>query len=301
MSGLEMVRGLQERAARALPAERVEDAGGWWLRHAPRCAWWVGTVLPHADAAPGELTRRVAEAEDFYAALGAPTRFQVSPPACPETLDTILAARGYRLEGPVAIQTAPTTHILNQTSPTPALEASPAPALEGKSNVPALEEAPSSKEAPTVPGSEGALTAPAPESAANVLRIRLDEGPTHAWFEVWHAVQGHGGDPRAEWDLLGRVEGPRAYASALLGDEVVAVGRTVADTGWAGVFGMATLPQARGRGAARAVLAALAGWAAAHDAPHMYLQVECDNTPALRLYERAGFTELCAYHYRTTD
>jgi ribosomal protein S18 acetylase RimI-like enzyme len=31
----------------------------------------------------------------------------------------------------------------------------------------------------------------------------------------------------------------------------------------------------------------------------MYLQVECDNTPAQRLYERAGFSEVCGYHYRT--
>jgi ribosomal protein S18 acetylase RimI-like enzyme len=31
----------------------------------------------------------------------------------------------------------------------------------------------------------------------------------------------------------------------------------------------------------------------------MYLQVECDNAPALRLYERAGFGEICRYHYRT--
>jgi ribosomal protein S18 acetylase RimI-like enzyme len=31
----------------------------------------------------------------------------------------------------------------------------------------------------------------------------------------------------------------------------------------------------------------------------MYLQVEYDNTAARRLYDRAGFTELCRYHYRT--
>jgi ribosomal protein S18 acetylase RimI-like enzyme len=30
----------------------------------------------------------------------------------------------------------------------------------------------------------------------------------------------------------------------------------------------------------------------------MYLQVECDNAAAVRLYERAGFTEVCRYHYR---
>jgi ribosomal protein S18 acetylase RimI-like enzyme len=47
------------------------------------------------------------------------------------------------------------------------------------------------------------------------------------------------------------------------------------------------------------VLAALAGWAAKQGAERMYLQVEPDNAAAWRLYERAGFTELCRYHYRT--
>jgi N-acetylglutamate synthase len=73
----------------------------------------------------------------------------------------------------------------------------------------------------------------------------------------------------------------------------------VSDTGWAGVFGMATLPRARGAGAATRVLAALARWAANQGATQLYLQVERDNTAARRLYERAGFTELCRYHYRT--
>lgn len=64
--------------------------------------------------------------------------------------------------------------------------------------------------------------------------------------------------------MLGRVDRPSAYACATDGDKVVAVGRAVADEGWAGV----------------------------------YLQVESGNTAAFRLYGRAGFTE-CGYHYRT--
>jgi GNAT superfamily N-acetyltransferase len=87
----------------------------------------------------------------------------------------------------------------------------------------------------------------------------------------------------------------------MIRDDVVAVGRAVADTGWAGVFGMATLPEARGKGAARHVLAALADWAVAHQADRMYLQVERDSLPALQLYERTGFSEICGYHYRTAE
>ena len=130
-------------------------------------------------------------------------------------------------------------------------------------------------------------------------RIRVDEIPTSAWFAAWHAVHGQGSDPRIEWEMLARVTAPSAYASALDAGEVVAVGRAVAEAGWAGVFGMATVPQARGRGAARSILASLADWAAANGAGRMYLQVESDNDPALRLYKRMRFSELCGYHYRT--
>ena len=53
-----------------------------------------------------------------------------------------------------------------------------------------------------------------------------------------------------------------------------------------------TLPGARGRGAARSILASLADWATAEVADRMYLQVESDNDPALHLYDRTCFTEV---------
>jgi hypothetical protein len=45
--------------------------------------------------------------------------------------------------------------------------------------------------------------------------------------------------------MLGRVQRPSAYVSAMIGNGVVAVSRAVADDGWAGVFGVATLPHPR--------------------------------------------------------
>ncbi|MFI0373642.1 GNAT family N-acetyltransferase [Actinomadura sp. 1N219] len=127
-------------------------------------------------------------------------------------------------------------------------------------------------------------------------RVRLDDHPTDSWFDAWHAV--HGGDLRSERNMLARVKGPSVYVRAMVGDDVAAVGRAVADSGWTGVFNMATIPEARGKGAARTVLAALAGWAESQKADRMYLQVERGNGPALRLYARSGFDEISAYHYR---
>ncbi|NGY65847.1 GNAT family N-acetyltransferase [Lentzea sp. NEAU-D13] len=139
-------------------------------------------------------------------------------------------------------------------------------------------------------------------STAEVLRhAQADAGevttrPTDAWLAAWRAVTTR--DVSAERDLLSRVEHPSAYAFAEVDGQVVAVGRAVAENGWAGVFGMATLPHARGQGAARSVLAALASWAAARETDRMYLQMEKANNSAFRLYERTGFREVCTYHYR---
>ncbi|MGO9343726.1 MAG: GNAT family N-acetyltransferase [Acidimicrobiales bacterium] len=250
MGSPEMLRGLQERAARATPAKVVEIVEGWWLRHAPDTAWWIGSVLPHGGEGVSDLLRRVVRAERFYAAHGSTARFQICPPACAEQLDTVLEERRYRRMGLVSIQVALTEDV-RQHSP------------------------------------DGSL------------RVRLEDHPTRSWLESWHEVRGHGGDPDAEWDMLGRLALPSAYALAMLGDDVVAVGRSVEDTGWAGVFGMATLSLARGQGAGRSVLHALADWAGEHQVDRMYLQVEHDNVPAIRLYGSASFTEICSYHYRS--
>ncbi len=67
--------------------------------------------------------------------------------------------------------------------------------------------------------------------------------------------------------MLGRVQRPSAYASAMIGNGVVAVGRAVADDGWAGVSGMATLPHISVRHSG-----CTSGWV---------------------------FYEVCGYHYRT--
>jgi ribosomal protein S18 acetylase RimI-like enzyme len=113
------------------------------------------------------------------------------------------------------------------------------------------------------------------------------------------AVQEAEADPAPEWRMLQVVDRPSAYVTVFRSGRPLAVGRAVADSGWVGVFGMATLPEARGQGAARAVLASLASWASSRGLSRMYLQVEHDNGAALHLYRRAGFQELAAYHYRT--
>jgi GNAT superfamily N-acetyltransferase len=70
------------------------------------------------------------------------------------------------------------------------------------------------------------------------------------------------------------------------GDELIAVGFIAPeDEGWR-VRGMATAPQARGRGAGAAVLEALVAHATAQGAERIWANVR---VPARAFYERAGF------------
>src|SRR5437588_522244 len=84
-------------------------------------------------------------------------------------------------------------------------------------------------------------------------------------------------------------EPPEACAVGVFDqDELIAVG-LIGPEGEPGAWrvrGMATAPQARGRGAGTAVLDALLRHARAHAATSVWASVR---TPARRLYERAGF------------
>jgi N-acetylglutamate synthase len=243
---LDLVRALQDRAARAVPAAVQEHRAGCWLRHTDSATtWWAGAALLHGRVR--DVGASIATVERWYAAHGAAVRVQVCP-ACPPGLDDALAARGYRRSGDVSLQVADATAVADQ---------------------------------PAAP-----------------LRVDMGELPDPAWCRLLADAQQPGADAAAELRLLQRVTLPSAYATARLDGRPVAVGRVVAEAGWAGLFGMATRPEARRRGAARAVLVALAGQARARGCARLYLQVTADSPAALALYRGAGFAELCRYHYR---
>jgi len=106
---------------------------------------------------------------------------------------------------------------------------------------------------------------------------------------------------RAYGHLL-RHLGPAVGTAVLPVDEKPsAVGLGVHERGWVGVYAMGTRPEVRRRGAATAVLHALAKWAEERGAHRMYLQVEVTNDGARQLYTRAGFETSYRYHYRTSS
>jgi ribosomal protein S18 acetylase RimI-like enzyme len=88
-------------------------------------------------------------------------------------------------------------------------------------------------------------------------------------------------------------EGEQAYAT--FRDD--ASGRAVLSHDWVGLAGLEVTPDRRRHGIGLAMVATLLEWGAEQGARTAYLQVLADNTPALGLYERLGFTVHHRYRY----
>lgn len=138
------------------------------------------------------------------------------------------------------------------------------------------------------------LPAPAARGAATV-----SEAPTTAWRKAFVELDGHPDTGILTEQVISAITLPSAYLSIALDDQIVGTGLFVGgDDRWAGIYCMATHPDYRRRGIARAILRGGARWAADHGIPRLYLQVAHTNTAARNLYTGAGFTYGYSYHYR---
>ncbi len=81
-------------------------------------------------------------------------------------------------------------------------------------------------------------------------------------------------------------------------DAPIACGSLALERKLAGIFGMVTAAEYRGRGVATAIVAKLLDDARAAGAETAYLQVEAGNAPARRAYSKFGFRDCYAYWYR---
>ena len=143
--------------------------------------------------------------------------------------------------------------------------------------------------------------------------IQVTRRPHHDWATVYLAQGFDAADGASRVTSLSRAQ-DGAYASLRrprdpcrdlplshsdTGAETAPVAAGVASFshGWASIHGMRTVNSHRGQGLAQCILAGLAKEALARGLERVFLQVEADNTAAIALYHRMGFTTAWRYHY----
>ncbi|NUT72820.1 GNAT family N-acetyltransferase [Pseudarthrobacter sp. C4D7] len=133
--------------------------------------------------------------------------------------------------------------------------------------------------------------------AAPTAGVEVLPHPSEEWLRVWWEVDGRGGDDALA--VAGEIlRGcPSLYALVRDGDgRAAAVGRLALPAGSA--HGMATLPAARRRGFASAILQSLLQAGDARGVDGFWLLVTAANHGAQELYAQAGFRETGRYLYR---
>jgi GNAT superfamily N-acetyltransferase len=129
--------------------------------------------------------------------------------------------------------------------------------------------------------------------------VRVEEQPGDAWLDTMLGMTARGERGTLRGAVLDRIATPARYASVTDGDRTIAVGMSVREREWLGIFSMATLPEARRRGAATAILRALSERAIQEGATRAYLQTDRSNPVSHALYEGLGFRTAYGSHYRT--
>jgi predicted GNAT family acetyltransferase len=119
------------------------------------------------------------------------------------------------------------------------------------------------------------------------------------WIEAVGELRGSPPEHRAAH--LARLQGmPLALRTVAIREQgrVVATGLAMVEDEFVGLFDIVTHDAERRRGLARTVVASLLAAAWELGARHAYLQVQCDNEAARRLYAGFGFAERYVYWYR---
>jgi ribosomal protein S18 acetylase RimI-like enzyme len=130
----------------------------------------------------------------------------------------------------------------------------------------------------------------------------FEEDASNEWIHDFMRLEGYSADRYEGYLHIFSSIGPKkAFVSLRDHGELSAMGTVVVERGWAGLSNIIVDAAQRGQGAATALLRNLAEWSLSSGAGQMYLQVLKDNSPAISLYRKLGFTPLCEHHYRLLD
>jgi ribosomal protein S18 acetylase RimI-like enzyme len=121
--------------------------------------------------------------------------------------------------------------------------------------------------------------------------------------ETWHAAFARMNNVSPERrttheHILRAILPDKCYASISLDGAIIGCGLGVSQAGYLGIFDIVIDSSHRKQGYGERMMMALLAWGARLGAHTAYLQVMCDNVPALQLYEKLGFQEKYQYWYR---
>ena len=129
--------------------------------------------------------------------------------------------------------------------------------------------------------------------------VDLASDDTEIWHEAFARMNNVSPEHRfTHENILRAILPDKCFASISVDDRMIGCGLGVLQAGYLGIFDVVIDPNHRGQGYGSRLMQALLAWGKGAGANASFLQVMCNNEPALRLYEKLGFVEKYQYWYR---
>ena len=135
-----------------------------------------------------------------------------------------------------------------------------------------------------------------PEISRDVVLASEDSDPWHEAFARMNNVSPEHRSTHVS--ILRAILLKKCYAAVVEDGQIIGCGLGVLQGGYLGIFDIVIDTGHREQGHGKNLMKALLAWGRDAGASTAYLQVMCDNGPALRLYEKLGFQEKYQYWYR---
>lgn len=129
----------------------------------------------------------------------------------------------------------------------------------------------------------------------------LTSTDTDEWHTAFACMNNVSAARRATHERILRAILPdKCYASIIVDGRIIGCGLGVFQAGYLGIFDIIIDADHCGQGYGTQLMTALLAWGQERGANKAYLQVMCNNEPALRLYKKLRFQEQYRYWYRIT-
>lgn len=146
-------------------------------------------------------------------------------------------------------------------------------------------------------GKSKAITECIIESAE--LTVDRSDYVTEEWMDSFLTLEGHTVESESAFQqIFQQIHLEKSFITLYKENEVTAVATVAIEDGWGYVSNVVVNKQFRRQGIAQQLLLQLARWAKDKGAKQLFMQVLAHNEPALKLYEKLGFTILAKSHYR---
>lgn len=132
------------------------------------------------------------------------------------------------------------------------------------------------------------------------VTVEVETHVSEAWLQTFGATHSNWSpdDMALKRWMLEAISTPAAFLMLRDASGPLGVGTAICDGDWVGLFDIALIESARGRGLGLPLSQELLRWGHAQGARRAYLQVVIDNPPALKTYAKLGFQGVYRYWYR---